>query len=117
MSDFKILCKKDEVPVKRAKVFLLEGKKVGIYFNGKNYFAFAPTCPHANANLKLGRYTDSTVTCRWHNWKFDLESGKGLNNESQLKIFQTKIDNDNILVSLEPTVEENENFFPDIEWK
>ena len=32
-------------------------------------------CPHAGGNLSGGEVTGNTVTCRWHHWTFDLDTG------------------------------------------
>jgi nitrite reductase/ring-hydroxylating ferredoxin subunit len=33
-------------------------------------------CPHASGNLSGGEVQGSVVTCPWHHWEFDLESGR-----------------------------------------
>ncbi len=118
MDSFKKICNLEKVKNKKPQIFIVEGKKVGVYFNGTDYFVFHPVCPHANANLKLGRYKEKTVTCHWHNWEFDLQTGKGLNNQGQLKIYKTKIENNYLLAKLEkPKAVNKKDFFPEIEWK
>lgn len=32
-------------------------------------------CPHASGNLSGGVVANKTVTCPWHDWTFDLETG------------------------------------------
>lgn len=32
-------------------------------------------CPHAGGNLSGGEVTGNIVTCPWHHWQFDLDSG------------------------------------------
>ena len=32
-------------------------------------------CPHAIGNLSGGEVTGGVVTCPWHQWEFDLETG------------------------------------------
>ena len=34
------------------------------------------SCPHASGNLSGGRVNGTTVTCLWHQWEFDLQSGE-----------------------------------------
>lgn len=33
-------------------------------------------CPHASGNLAGGEVAGRTVTCPWHHWEFDLDSGQ-----------------------------------------
>jgi len=33
------------------------------------------SCPHAGGNLSAGEVAGTCVTCPWHHWQFDLESG------------------------------------------
>jgi nitrite reductase/ring-hydroxylating ferredoxin subunit len=118
MGNFFKICDLKEIKKSKPQIFIVNRKKIAVYFNGKNYFAFNPVCPHANANLKLGKYKDKTVTCHWHNWEFDLQTGEGLNNQGQLKIYKTKIEGNNLFVQLEePKPIDKNNCFPDIKWK
>ncbi|MFQ5412623.1 MAG: Rieske (2Fe-2S) protein, partial [Phycisphaerae bacterium] len=32
-------------------------------------------CPHAGGNLSAGEIACGVVTCPWHHWQFDLDSG------------------------------------------
>ena len=32
-------------------------------------------CPHAGGNLSYGEVSGNVVTCRWHHWQFDLDTG------------------------------------------
>jgi nitrite reductase/ring-hydroxylating ferredoxin subunit len=34
------------------------------------------SCPHAGGNLAAGEIERGVVTCPWHQWAFDLESGR-----------------------------------------
>jgi nitrite reductase/ring-hydroxylating ferredoxin subunit len=33
------------------------------------------TCPHAEGSLSAGDVTGNVVTCPWHQWQFDLDTG------------------------------------------
>ena len=33
-------------------------------------------CPHAGGSLASGEIDDDIVTCPWHQWEFDLRTGK-----------------------------------------
>jgi len=34
------------------------------------------SCPHAGANLSAGTVEGAVVTCPWHHWMFDLDTGR-----------------------------------------
>src|SRR5258706_7380464 len=36
----------------------------------------ADACPHEGYPLSQGLVRDGVLTCKWHNWKFDLTSGE-----------------------------------------
>lgn len=65
-------------------------------------------CTHEEADLTLGIFTGRTVTCPLHQAKFDLESGavlSGPNGDAassipELKVYNTKIENGNLLADL-----------------
>lgn len=39
-------------------------------------------CPHAHGNLSGGQLAGSIITCPWHEWQFDLESGQCVHSPS-----------------------------------
>lgn len=43
--------------------------------------AYEDRCPHQRNPLSDGTLEDSRIVCRYHNWCFDLGSGKGINPE------------------------------------
>lgn len=54
------------------------GKKQVLLVGVKDrIFALDNRCPHEGYPLSEGSFNDSCVlTCNWHNWKFDLETGE-----------------------------------------
>lgn len=44
-------------------------------------FVIDNACPHASGNLSGGDVDGQTVTCRWHQWRFDLATGVCTNSE------------------------------------
>ena len=89
---------------KNIKSFTILGKKVGIIKKGdERFFATEVGCKHQNADLTKGKIKGMIVTCHRHNWQYDLESGKCLNNESpDLRKHGLYLDGEDIYVSLLP---------------
>ena len=44
--------------------------------------AYENRCPHQQSNLDEGQFDGQTITCWAHLWKFDADTGKGINPES-----------------------------------
>ncbi len=118
MSEYKFLIKTSEIKKGIPKQIKLETKKLTVYFNGEKYFVFDSHCPHARADLTKADYSDKEVKCHWHGYRFDLESGKGIGNNFELKLYEVKIENGDILVK-EKEEKGNKSglFFPEVKFK
>ena len=50
--------------------------------------AFLSACPHRKAELATGKLHEGVLTCRWHGWRFDIATGRGLTNpHAKLEFF------------------------------
>ncbi len=86
------------------KTVKLLGRLVGIIKRKDgSFFAVEASCKHQGADL-LGEYKEGTIACcPRHKWKYDLESGECLTNDSPpLKKYGLKLDGEKILVTLLP---------------
>ena len=56
--------------------------------------AFENRCPHVNGPIGLGKIAGNAVTCPWHFFRFDVETGAAIGFESvmRLRIFKTAIE-------------------------
>ena len=50
-------------------------EQVAIFKTEEGFFAVENRCPHAGAFLHEGMVSDNILTCIWHGWRFDLETG------------------------------------------
>ncbi len=58
------------------KVFRVSGKQIALFRRAGNIYACNNRCPHEGYPLSEGDLDgDRVLTCNWHNWKFNLESG------------------------------------------
>lgn len=75
------------------------GKQVALFDGPKGVFACNNRCPHEGYPLSQGTFSDGCVlTCNWHNWKFDLESGKTMVGGDMLRRYAVTIDGDDVLL-------------------
>ena len=71
---------------------LARGEQVVIFQTAEGYFAVENRCPHAGAYLHEGSVQHKVLTCPWHGWRFDLESGQSLTEyRARLKTYPLQI--------------------------
>lgn len=69
------------------------------------YVVTANSCPHAGGNLAAGQVEGREVTCPWHCWKFDLDSGRCTLSESvQLRRYETRVEGGFIWAKLDQSL-------------
>lgn len=109
--DYIKIAKINEFENDNIRSFSVMGKKVGIIKRTDgSFYAIEIGCKHQGADLSVGEISGTIATCYRHGWKYDLESGKCLTNVSpDLKKYQLRIENEEILISITP-IEENEWF-------
>ena len=89
VSDFK---ETDRKTVKNAVIFYSDG----------NYYACENRCPHMGYPMNKGTVRDGVVSCAWHNWQFDMESGGCYRGAcDDLQTYATKVEDGKVYFQLE----------------
>lgn len=68
-------CSADELTVGQGKEFVLAGRVIALFRTSEKYLATDGMCPHAGGPLAQGMLRGCIVTCPWHGWQFDVETG------------------------------------------
>ncbi|NUQ35779.1 MAG: Rieske 2Fe-2S domain-containing protein [Planctomycetaceae bacterium] len=80
-------------------VVRLGTKQLALFERGDNVYAIDNRCPHEGYPLSQGTVDGKCVlTCQWHNWKFDLATGKCLLGQDDVARYPTDIQNGAIMV-------------------
>ena len=59
------------------KVFRFEGRQIVLFDTRQGIYACNNRCPHEGYPLREGVLDEQCrLTCNWHNWKFDLQTGE-----------------------------------------
>ena len=83
------------------KVFRHAGKQVLLIAHEGRIFAIANRCPHEGYPLSEGSLGPGCVlTCNWHNWKFDLQSGEALVGRDPVRTYPVSERNGEIFLDL-----------------
>ncbi len=67
-----------------------------------NVRALDNRCPHEGYSLAQGDLKGQALTCSWHNWKFDIRTGRCLLGGESVRSFPARIAGDMIEVDLTP---------------
>ena len=90
-----------ELRTKGRKVLRQSSKQVLLIAHGERIFAIANRCPHEGYPLSEGTLgPDCVLTCNWHNWKFDLASGKALVGRDPVRSYPVGERDGEILIDL-----------------
>jgi nitrite reductase/ring-hydroxylating ferredoxin subunit len=78
----------DALKARGRRVFKAGRKQILLIAAGGRIFACNNRCPHEGYPLSEGTLgAPCTLTCNWHNWKFDLESGDTLVGGDRLRLY------------------------------
>ena len=91
----------DELAHRQKTVFRSAGKQIVLFHTSRGVFACNNRCPHEGYPLSEGHVdTDCTLTCNWHNGKFDLATGANKFGGDRLRVYPTRVVDEQVLVDL-----------------
>ncbi len=78
--------------------------QLAIFQVDEQIFAIDNRCPHEGYPLVEGKIAagEKVLTCNWHNWKFDLHSGRCLRGSDNTRVYPTKSESGSIWVEIAP---------------
>lgn len=79
------------------------GRQILLVHSAAGIFACANRCPHEGYPLSEGTLTEGCVlTCNWHNWKFNLESGATLVGGDRLTRYPVRLEAGRVWLDVTP---------------
>jgi len=67
----------DDIPDGRARILTPpKGERIAVFRNGDRLSAVTNHCAHQGGPLGEGRLVDGCITCPWHGWQYDVETGR-----------------------------------------
>ncbi len=79
----------------------VHGRRIALFDRDGKIYACNDLCPHEGYPLSEGNLSGRcTLTCNWHNWKFDLETGDNLYGGDRLAVYPVALRGDEIWVDL-----------------
>lgn len=72
---------------------------IAVFRLGDRVFALHDACPHMGASLAEGWLDGTRVVCHWHEWSFDLETGRsGRESGACARVCRTRVDGGEVFV-------------------
>ena len=105
-SDWTPVIALDDLVARGRKVVKVGRKQIALFHSKKGLFACNNRCPHEGYPLVEGSLTSDPqsgnclLTCNWHNWKFDLESGETLTGGDALRHYPLRVEDGQVLVDV-----------------
>ena len=70
------VCDLDEIPVNRAKIFVVEKERIAVFKYENKLSAISNVCKHQGGPLGEGKVVDGCVTCPWHGYQYLPHNGQ-----------------------------------------
>jgi nitrite reductase/ring-hydroxylating ferredoxin subunit len=101
MSDWIRIARLEECPPGSAIERVADDRIIALYNVEGTYFALDGVCPHQGGPLGQGELCGDVVTCPWHGWQFNVQTGQNqLNPRIVQPRFGVRVEDDWILVHL-----------------
>lgn len=104
MSDnFQFIAKTSDIRINEMERFVLNGRKILICHAEDQFYALDDTCSHEDASLYRGSFKNRCVTCPMHGSRFDIETGKPLDEPATEPVatHKLKIEGEDILIEIQ----------------
>ena len=86
MAQFRKAARTEDVPAGQGKIVKAGGKHIALFNIDGTYYAIDDTCPHRGGPLSEGEVACTTVTCPWHQARFDLKTGDVVNPPAEVGV-------------------------------
>ena len=72
---FHEVCAVESIPENRARIVTLGQERIAIFRHGGKLSAVSNVCRHQQGPLGEGKIIDGCITCPWHGYQYDAETG------------------------------------------
>ncbi|MBI2109575.1 Rieske 2Fe-2S domain-containing protein [Candidatus Woesearchaeota archaeon] len=95
------ICKRNEISTGSNKLVNIDGKMIAVWNVNNEFYAVNAVCPHRGGPLEQGSLNQNVVSCPWHGWQFDVETGTSpVFPQAKIEIFKVKIEGEEIFVEV-----------------
>ena len=71
---------------------------IAVFLEGERAYAVDAACPHEGNPLVHGELAAGVLTCAYHLWRFDLETGACLYGDRPVRRYEVRVEPDAVVV-------------------
>ena len=90
----------DKLRAQGGEMLRIADRQIAFFYTEGEIRACDNRCPHEGYPLSEGSLSKCILTCNWHNWKFDLDSGDNLYGGDRLRVYPTEIRGEEVWVDI-----------------
>ncbi|MCC6808012.1 MAG: Rieske 2Fe-2S domain-containing protein [Deltaproteobacteria bacterium] len=94
------VCKTADVPNGKGRKFTAGGKELAVFNCDGAFHAIDNTCAHLGGPLSEGIVQGTHVTCPWHDWTYDVTTGKEVYGEGEVACYKTRVEGDDVVAEV-----------------
>ncbi len=99
----------DDWSVGDLKMRRIDGQAIAVARTESGFHAIDNACPHQGYGLTTGSLDGELVTCQWHNWKFEVRTGRCVMGEEDVAAHPVEVVDGEVTVTItRPTIEEQQ---------
>ncbi len=99
MAHWKKVAKFQDIPEGAGVASSMGDQAIALFKCGGEIFSVQNHCPHRGAPLAEGELNGLVVTCPWHAWQFNIQTGCNIDNpDLKVKSYPVKIESDDIYI-------------------
>ena len=103
MAELSKVARTDQLPVGARKLCTIEDRRIAIFNLGGTLYAIDNHCTHRDGPVGAGELNDVVITCPWHGWRFNVTSGRCLEDGANLRCYPVHVEGSDVLVDVTPT--------------
>lgn len=102
MSNWIRIASVEQCPPGNACEFVVADRIVALFNVDGEFHALDGVCPHQGGPLGKGKLVGCIVTCPWHGWQFDVQTGQHQTSASLLHPrFPVRVEGESVLVDVD----------------
>ncbi len=94
------VAKKADISPGTGKTVVANGKEIALFNIGGNFYALSNKCVHKGGPLGEGELDNSTVTCPWHGWEYDVKTGQCLTTPVSVETYPVKVEGEDVMADV-----------------